>query len=208
MNPHSIIYLLLIKKRKHIRLKEYDYSLTGSYFVTICTKNRANWFGEIIDDNVNRNGIGNIAYRCWKELAQHFSNIIMDEFVIMPNHVHGIIIIVDQSCRDVQLNIPTKEYFSKISPKSHSLGVIIRTYKAAVTTACMQSGYVDFQWQKGYYDHIIRNERSLHKIREYIRTNPERWTKDKENTLYQGKDEFDKWLSEEGKQKINTRIIL
>ncbi len=141
-------------------------------------------------------------------MPKHFSNILLDEFVVIPNHVHGIIILNEPDCRDVQLNIPTEEYFSKISPKSHSLGVIIRTYKAAVTTMCRQNGNTDFQWQHGYYDHIIRNERSLYKIREYIRTNPEQWTWDKENPLFQGKDEFDRWLIEEGKQKINTRIIL
>ena len=162
------------------------------------------------------NGVGEIAERCWKEMTKHFSDIILDEFIVMPNHVHGIIILNEPDCRDVQLNIPTNNsrnnvptnYYSRISPIRHSLGVIVRTYKAAVTTMCRQNGNTDFQWQHGYYDHIIRNERSLYKIREYIRTNPEQWTWDKENPLFQGKDEFDRWLIEEGKQKINTRIIL
>ncbi|MDI6767959.1 MAG: transposase [Bacteroidota bacterium] len=198
----------MIKKRKHIRLKEYDYSLEGSYFVTICTKNREHFFGEIVNGELRLNGIGNIAKNCWQELEQHFSNIMLDEFVIMPNHVHGIIIISEKPRRDVQLNIPTEDYFSKISPKPHSLGVIIRTYKAAVTTICKQNSYDDFQWQKGYYAHIIRNEKSLYRIREYIRTNPERWIWDKENTLYQGMDEFDRWLNEEGTQNIKIQRML
>jgi len=126
----------------------------------------------------------------------------------MPNHVHGIIVIVEKPCRDVQLNIPTEEYFSKISPKSHSLSVIVRTYKAAVTTICRQKGYNYFQWQKGYYDHIIRNKKGLQNIQQYIYDNPIRWNVDKENSDRIGEDEFEKWSKKEGTQNITTREIL
>jgi len=198
----------IISKRKPLRYKENDYSLEGSYFVTICTKEHQMLFGGIVNGEMNCNRTGKIAEQCWNDLPKHFSNIILDEFVVMPNHVHEIIVLVEKPCRDVQLNIPTEEYFSKISPKSHSLSVIVRTYKAAVTTICRQKGYNYFQWQKGYYDHIIRNKKGLQNIQQYIYDNPIRWNVDKENSDRIGEDEFEKWLKKEGNQKITTREIL
>ena len=193
-----------MRRRKQIRLREYDYSTPAGYFVTICTRDHIHLFGEIVDAHMKLSKTGETAVRCWKELPQHFDGIELDEFVVMPNHIHGIIIILDSARRDVQLNIPTGNYHSEISPKRGSLGVIIRTYKAAVTTECWQNEFHDFQWQKRYYDHIIRDEQSLNRIREYISANPEHWQMDKENPDCSDMDEFNLWLTEEGKRNLPT----
>ncbi len=163
-----------IHHRKTIRLQGYDYSLEGEYFVTICTKDKECIFGEIIGEEMHLSPIGEIAKRCWEEIPKHFPNTEIDEYVIMPNHVHGIIII--NQCRDVQLNVPTR-----ISPKKGSLSVIVRTFKAAVTTECHRIGFTDFKWQPSFYEHIIRNEKDLANIRDYIYNNIDRWTFDQEN---------------------------
>jgi putative transposase len=147
--------------------------------------------------------VGEVSERLWREIPHHFSDMQLGEFVIMPNHVHGIIILWGDNesqnldfptCRDVQLNVPTKGYFSDISPKKNTLSVIIRTYKAAVTTWCRENGFTGFQWQVSFYDHIIRNEKSLNRIRAYIATNPQRWELDRENPEKSGNDQFDVWL--------------
>jgi REP element-mobilizing transposase RayT len=114
--------------RKSIRLKEYDYSQPGEYFVTICTHSHECVLGKIIHGEMRLNEIGKIVEKCWKEIPIHFPNTELDEFVVMPNHIHGIIVLRDYS-RDVQLNVPTR-----LSPRRWTLSVIIRTYKAAVTT--------------------------------------------------------------------------
>lgn len=169
--------------RKMLRLKGYDYSQPGEYFVTICTRNREGLFGEIVDGVMQLNKAGEIAKRCWVELPFHCPNVQLDEFVVMPNHVHGIIRILDvvNDRRVVRSNDPTMGQYSSISPKRGSLAVIIRTFKAAVTTLCRKNGRGDFGWQRGYYEHIIRDDASLVKIQDYIMTNPQRWLADSEN---------------------------
>jgi putative transposase len=149
------------------------------------------WDDAIIIDRIR-------AQRYWQEIPSHFAHIGIDCFVIMPNHIHGIVIIqhstesgkhlADDPCRDitddprrdVACNVSTAElnqFMSNISPKSGSLGAVIRTYKSAVTRWCGMNGYADFAWQARYYDHIIRTEDSLQAIRAYIRDNPGRWEK-------------------------------
>jgi REP element-mobilizing transposase RayT len=113
-------------------------------------------FGEIDDDEMRLSQAGTIAEQCWEEIPKHFSNVELDEFVVMPNHIHGIIIINETDdikinySRDVQLNVPTR-----LSPKRGSLSVIIRTCKAAVTTECRRNGHNEFRWQSRFYEHII-----------------------------------------------------
>ncbi len=193
----------IIKKRKPLRLKEYDYSLEGSYFVTICTKDRENLFAQIVGGEMSLNQYGKIVQSCWEELPNHYSTIMLDEFVVMPNHVHGIIIIIDDVVGAGLRPAPTRD-------KRYPLSEIIRAFKSFSARRINEKRNTlgISVWQRNYYEHIIRNERSLYKIREYIRTNPEQWIGDKENTLYQGTDEFDRWLNEEGKQKIKSRKIL
>ena len=189
---------LITRRRKIIRLKEYDYSSSGAYFVTICTHNKENVFGKIVDGEVHLSDVGEIAHKCWIEIPNHFYYVNSDVHVIMPNHVHSIIIINKKedipgdnfTRKDIQLNVPTEKIkinvsaiSAKISPRQGTLSVIVRTYKAAVTTECRRYGYSNFLWQSRFYEHIIRDERDYRNIQEYIPNNPLQWSFDKENPL-------------------------
>jgi len=200
----------MIRKRKQIRLRGYDYCQPGEYFVTICTKGGEYFFGELRKGGTSVNAVGGTARECWNEIPTHFANVGIDQIVVMPNHVHGIIRIMADPVeaqktrpaerrsvdtgRDVQLNIPMDNYHSKISPKVGSLAVVVRTYKAAVTTISRKNGIEGFGWQSGFYEHIIRDDQSLTRIRQYIASNPRRWMLDAESTNHQGNDRIDQWL--------------
>jgi putative transposase len=180
-----------MRRRKQIRLKEYDYSLPGGYFVTVCTKERRHLFGEIIEGEMHCNICGVIAKQCWNELSLHFSNIELSAFVVMPNHVHGIIIITDDHRRGLINQTSTENKWIIMKNPKTTLGKIIRTYKAKASHMIHGFGAKEFNWQRGYYDHVIRNEKSLNRIREYIATNPERWYRDEDNSECEGIDESD-----------------
>ena len=122
------------------------------------------------------NDIGKIAYNNWNEIPRHFINVSLDEFVIMPNHLHGIINIVE-TCHGMSLQKYNR--FSK--PISGSISMIVNHYKSAVKRWCNQNGFEYFQWQRNYYEHIIRNEYELNAIREYILNNPLNWNSDENN---------------------------
>lgn len=177
--------------RRSIRLKGYDYAQAGVYFVTICTHQRQLFF--------ENPAILHAAEECWLAIPDHAAVVELDEWVVMPNHMHGIMVI-DPHGRGVQLNAPTVNApttdaprepanpYSVISPRRNTLSVIVRTYKAAVTTACRQMGRDEFAWQRNYYEHIIRNERELNAIRQYIQNNPLKWALDRDNpTNWKGK---------------------
>jgi len=180
------------------RLKGWDYSGNGCYFVTICTRDRECLFGDLADGFVRLSQVGEIARNCWENIPKHFSAARLDEFVIMPNHIHGIVVIENDDClddcrdvgRDVACYVSTgtgtgtgaDNPMSKISPKPGSLGVIVRSYKSAVTRRCRQGGY-DFFWQSRFYDHIIRDDESFNRVREYIINNPIKWELDKNNPV-------------------------
>lgn len=154
------------------------------------------FFGEIIDEKMHRSDIGEIAYRCWVEIPNHFRYVELDEFEIMPNHVHGILVINDRKRvsnphrgRNVPWNVSTKgknnisidlrRRMSHISPESGSLGVVIRLFKSAVSNEYRASGLSAFGWQERFYDHVIRNENDLRRIRLYIRNNVLSWEFDR-----------------------------
>ncbi|NET70439.1 MAG: transposase [Sphaerospermopsis sp. SIO1G2] len=175
------------------RLPNRDYSQNGWYFVTICTYEREWLFGDVVNGQVHLSTIGQIAQKFWAEIPQHSKHTYIDAYVIMPNHIHGIIIIDNPECRDLVRNISTTsdDYFddtdvyrnlSKISPKAGSLSVVIRSYKAAVTRWCNMNNYQNFAWQKRFFDRIIRADGSVDKIREYIINNPLKWEHDKNNS--------------------------
>jgi REP element-mobilizing transposase RayT len=133
--------------------------------------------------------IGKAADRCWKKIPSHHEGVELDDYVIMPNHIHGIIIIGEPR-RDVQLNVPTEDTLRaksknkvmvSLSPKKGSLSVIVRTFKAAVTTWARENEHEDFGWQERFHDHIIRNDEDLRRIRAYIANNPLQWAIDEEN---------------------------
>jgi REP element-mobilizing transposase RayT len=167
-----------------IRLKGYDYSSEGAYFITIVTKNREHFFGEIVDGKMIFNVIGDNAQKYWDEIPQHFSFIRLDEMVVMPNHIHGILWIdklggigCDVACNVATGNTKNKKMM-EISPKRGSIATVIRSYKSVVTNKSRQIN-PNFAWQPRFHDHIIRNEKSLNRIRKYIRNNPVIWQRDR-----------------------------
>lgn len=162
------------------RLQYWDYSNPGLYFVTICTKNFVEWFGKIEDGEMELNEYGIVAEKCWVAIPEHFENVELDEFIIMPNHIHGIVGIDGEYFRgrDVACNVSTSKQMSNISPKPGSLSAIIRSYKSAVTRNIRKYHNPNFAWQPRFYDHIIRTKTALENIQNYIKQNPANWKKD------------------------------
>lgn len=170
--------------RRSVRLKDYDYSSVGAYYITVCTRDRQCLFGEIIENKIHLNKYGKIAKKEWMKTPMVRPNIKLDEFVIMPNHIHGIITISNNpttTCsRGVLQYAPTNTFCSP----SQTIGSIIRGFKSTITRQInILCDTPDRPiWQRSFYDHVIRNEISLHKIREYIVDNPLTWQSDIENT--------------------------
>ncbi len=166
--------------RRSIRSKEYDYSQTGAYFITICAYNKECIFGEIIDGKMVLNELGKIAWNEWNKTALIRKNMKIDEYIVMPNHLHGVIIITDD-CRGTLQRAPTFERFSK--PVSNSMPTIIRLFKSTTTKQINKLRRTPGLpvWQRNYYEHIIRNEDELNQIREYTVNNLIKWALDKEN---------------------------
>ncbi|MDK2910053.1 MAG: REP-associated tyrosine transposase [Bacteroidales bacterium] len=164
------------------RLRGWDYRRDGYYFITICTKNRQHFFGEIANGVMVLNETGQVVQKYWYEIPLHFPHVQLDAFVVMPDHIHGIMILqstFDNRCNNKSTNGDDAEpnYYSRISPKPQSLSTIIRSYKSI----CTKMIGVPI-WQSGFYEHIIRNEPSLQKIRNYIINNPTMWNDD-ENSV-------------------------
>lgn len=169
-------------RRGSRRLQGFDYASNGAYFVTICTKNRTLSFGEIRHGIVGLNPLGLAAHTYWRALPDHFPFVVLDEFVVMPDHVHGILII-DKPHRveTPKLGVSTA---GKGNPnwKPGILGVIINQYKRACTLS-IRKIYPDFGWQSRFHDHVVRNEEELNRIRQYIQDNPKYWGQNKEDRL-------------------------
>jgi len=161
------------------RLQNWDYTSPGYYFVTICTKFRQLLFGELEEGDMRLSPVGEIAWRYWADIPSHFANANLDEFVVMPNHVHGILILAETQHAASLQEPTTGRKFGPLQPRS--LSTIIRSYKSAVTRWARKNGYEDFAWQARFYDHIILGESSLHSIRQYIQDNPTKWDQDENN---------------------------
>ena len=178
--------------RRSLRLKEYDYSQAGAYFVTICVKDRKCLFGNIVDGERRLNDAGNLVLTTWHDLPNHNAGIELDEFIIMPNHFHGILLInhmihnvgtprwgVQKFQRTRHRRVPTKTMNKFWKP--NSLGSIINQFKSIVTKRIRINGNEKFAWQPRYYEHIIRNEKDMERIQEYIINNPVQWESDENN---------------------------
>ncbi len=175
-------------KKSRRRLPDWDYATPGLYFVTICTQKHQWFFGKVIDEQMHKNQMGILAEEKWLSIQHHHANVILDKFVVMPNHIHGILCLTDDNSQSNERNVATLratslrnhsettiEYFTRISPKSGSLSTIIRDYKSAVTREIRKNISNSFAWQPRYYDHIIRTEEDLENLREYIQLNPANW---------------------------------
>jgi putative transposase len=182
------------RRRKSLRLASWDYGWAGAYFVTIVTHGRAPLFGVVVDGAVRLNGYGDIAAQCWEEIPAHFPHAIADVYVVMPNHVHGIVILDNPSSltehgvgayHDTPLRQRAQQNDALLPTHAPpgSLGVIMRMYKGSVARRINQSRWKGGGpvWQRNYYEHIVRNERELNATREYILYNPGRWDDDPEN---------------------------
>ena len=158
-----------IHHRRSIRLKGYDYSQAGLYFITICCQNRICLFGKTNDGEMILNDAGYAAKKYWYEIPMHYPHIRLHEFVIMPNHVHGIV--GAENIPPLRENIPP-------------LGNIVRGYKIGVTKWFQKNKNYQIGtkiWQRNYWEHIIRNENEYRRITQYIINNPKKWEQDKLN---------------------------
>jgi len=168
--------------RKSIRLQEYDYTQAGAYYVTIVTHQRDCLFGEILNEEMFLNEFGKIADECWRAIPEHFPNVELGAHMIMPNHVHGIIII---NRRGAALLRPYDDNLHKINLKPGSLGAIVRSYKSAVSYRANKELNTTGTWQRNYYEHIIRDKKDLQNKIDYIEANPSLWDEDDNNLLNQ-----------------------
>lgn len=177
-----------VHHRRSVRLKEYDYTQPGAYFVTIVTWQRECLFGEIIRGEMKLNQRGEIAEECWQAIPEHFQNVELGAYIIMPNHVHGIIMIVE---RRGTVPVP-KEIGREISGgetpplRQPTLGQIVGYFKYQSTkemNVISKTGVVTKFWQRNYHDHIIRDEKDLKNKTDYIEANPLLWEQDNENPI-------------------------
>jgi len=177
---------------KSTRLPYWDYGSNGYYFVTICTKDKVHWFGKVINcrdtkscvstkdaPHMALSPIGKIARKCWTEITHHFPFVTLDEFIVMPNHVHGIIII-DKPHVETHNHASLQSNGNRFGSQSKNLASIIRGYKIGVTKSARKIN-LNFSWQPRFHDHVIRNESALNQIRTYIQFNVEKWEYDREN---------------------------
>ena len=168
-------------QRKSIRLKDFDYSRNGYYFVTICTNDRKCLFGEIVDGQMRMNACGVIVKNEWLNTSKIRFNVELDQLMVMPNHIHGIIKITDHARRGVLQYAPIQQLRSP----SQTIGSIIRGFKSSVTKQIniLRKAQNIPIWQRNYYEHIVRDENDLHRIHEYIKNNPLNWYDDKNNPI-------------------------
>lgn len=178
--------------RRSIRLKDYDYSQAGAYYVTMNVQNRECLFGEIVNYEMVLNEAGKMIDEQWNALAKRFPNIELDVYQIMPNHSHGIVAIVESvgAALVVARNMDTKDIHANgagIKP-APTLGDIIGAFKSITTHEYINGvdnkNWPQFYkrlWQRNYYEHVVRDEADLNRIRDYIQSNPANWDEDEEN---------------------------
>ena len=196
----------MLPERKKNRLVDFDYSSPGYYFITICTDCRFEYFGDVKDGKMVLSKMGEIAEYFLKQIPFHYKNVLLDEFVIMPNHIHAIIIInesdVEQCVTDMtvadtdvptvgteQCSVPTpvviesvSVYKSIMKPMVGLLSKIIKSFKDVCTKNIKNKfGASEFCWQRSFYDCIIRNETAYNNIKFYIQNNPNKWEQDRNN---------------------------
>lgn len=157
--------------RRSIRLKGYDYSQAGAYFVTVCAHNRECLFGDVLDGHMRLNDAGQSVQAAWDALPHYYPHVALDAGVVMPNHVHGIIILVGAGLKPAPTGI------------RHGLSEIVRALKTFSSRRINElrgtSGAT--VWQRNYFERVIRNDNEMHHLREYIVNNPAQWDLDREN---------------------------
>jgi REP element-mobilizing transposase RayT len=175
-------------RRRSLRLRGYDYSQVGAYFVTMCTQGRHCLFGEADGDSMRLNDAGRMLADLWLDIPSRTPDVALDSFVVMPNHVQGVVVLPDHRGR------------TKAGPVGENavpaLGSVVGAFKSAATLEYIRGvrtrGWPPFRsrlWQRNYYEHVIRDETSLDGIRRYIAENPARWAFDKENPFRDGQSD-------------------
>ncbi len=188
--------------RRSTRLPTYDYSWPGGYFMTVCAHSRKSIFGKVVDGNMRPNWLGQIVSDCWSDIPLHFPDVELDAFVVMPNHLHGIVLVglnrppgrrepgAATDGRGAACCAPTGTTTSWpfAGPCAGALGAIVRSFKSAVTRRvnAVRRSPGRAVWQRNYYEHVIRNPDDLAEIRQYIADNPLKWESDKENLAWTG----------------------
>lgn len=185
------------KGRRSLRLRGYDYSQVGMYFITICTYGRELLFGEVVEVEMVVNQMGKVVEEEWLRTPALRPYVTLDEFVVMPNHVHGIIVFSDAGIRSVGAHSCAPLQQARLQRQPRSLGSLIAGFKSATTKRInnLRGSPGVLLWQRNYHEYVIRNEKDLSRIRDYILTNPLRWELDRENPARRGEDEFDRWLA-------------
>ncbi|MDD5088399.1 MAG: transposase [bacterium] len=172
-------------QRKRLRLSDYDYSRAGGYFITVCTKDKQSLLGNIESGTSILSDWGKIAQQVWRALPETYPRVELDEFVVMPNHIHAILFLQDEPSNIAPSVSSSRGGLSEAQPDraSASLSEIIRHFKTtsakAVNRARRTPGHP--VWQRGFHEHVIRNEEDLFNTRQYIRQNPLKWELDREN---------------------------
>jgi putative transposase len=184
------------KQRRSIRLRDYDYRETGAYFVTIVTQGRRCLFGDVVDGKMRLSEAGQMVFGVWEELLLNYPGVETDRFVIMPNHIHGVVVLVGAGPRacpesggQPQGVAPTGNRTANLDAcKALSLPDILHRFKSLTTQRYIrgvkESDWARFSsrlWQRNYFEHVIRSEQSLNRIRQYILDNPLHWEIDRDN---------------------------
>jgi putative transposase len=177
--------------RRSIRLQGYDYSTPGAYFITICVQRRMCLFGAVVNDQLRLNDAGQMIQACWEQLPQRFPTLALDTYVVMPNHFHAIAILVGaplvgaQDAQGAQNTPITRSASRRGAEGPLTIGDIAGAFKSITTNhyihGVQESGWNPFEkrlWQQNYWEHIIRDDTALGRIRSYIQTNPTRWSDD------------------------------
>jgi REP element-mobilizing transposase RayT len=192
--------------RRSIRLRGYDYTRSGAYYVTVCTHERAHSFGQVADGVMRNSPMGGIVQRCWDAIPEHMPMVVLDACIVMPNHMHGIIVITERTDVPPRVGAGNFPPLRGMEPDptgppppddpdaprkrpiaimvKNSLGHIMQTFKAAVSRQVYRDGLLlggTPVWQRGYYEHIIRDDGEWMRIADYIRDNPANWGKDRFN---------------------------
>jgi len=165
--------MILKFDRKLNRMPGFDYSQPGYYFVTICTKDRIEYFGDVKDEEMILNNYGRVVQKQWLWLQKQYQYVKLDKYIIMPNHLHGIIFF------DYLNNVGTRRALSLQEIKIKSLSEIIGAFKTTSSKMIHKMELYEFQWQRSFYDHVIRDEDDLARIRQYILDNPLKWHLDR-----------------------------
>jgi len=171
--------------RRSLRLEAYDYSQAGAYFVTLCAKDREGIFGEMADGSMTLSAFGEIARACWEDLPSCYPHVELDAFVVMPNHIHGIIVISVGAIHELPLHDDSALQNYRMRRRKMLLPKIVGYIRMSVGKRINQlrNTLGAPVWQRNYYEHVIRNEESLNAIRQYIAQNPVNWAHDEENPV-------------------------